>query len=496
MPLVDLGDDLDPSALSKRGSLAYRRTGILFAMNSSQALEMVPTEIWALIFSFLASQAHQDKGSHADLQSITLTCKLFCRLAQPLLFYELVLIANLLRLENAIVDDNGADIRRISANVYQRLSYYQSPHIIGHVHVVRISFGHHIFPASPQPGLLGAIASASVQLLPCFPCLEELELCNVSLKAQDLQVLSAIPGPIPKVTLIGCSLHSECRNFTIPAKYLTLRVDTEPFLAYFLASPFHSLRHLSCSFSDLPALCSHLVEHSEETGRLLSLDLTPDTDLAPDNLLDPSPFVKIFSHCDSLVELTMRGGAYISWSSSPSLPPGHLPSLTDITIDASALSYFSRLPQLRNLTISSNAPRVDQEPALFVTQLHSNRNLFKKLERMSLNIIATEWSLNDQALPRTINEVCTNLRMLNLQTAYQDFVTAIRLKQLLSASPPLSLSAIQLRCWLPHPLAHSKSEWIAWARNTILPDIITALMLPKIPKNGGSRLTCIRLLVT
>ncbi|KAJ7815183.1 hypothetical protein B0H14DRAFT_1412787 [Mycena olivaceomarginata] len=260
----------------------------------SFAYDVIPPELWLKVFSHIPPYL---------LPSVTITCRSFQSLAQPLLFTTVVT-------HPEQGSSRGAQTSKYRKRVANRLEFFFSRHIAPTVRECKISL------ASPEEDddLIDFIFDA----LPHLPALTTLECRHVRLTPERLATLQNLC--LTTITLELC--FGEISDFTVapsvPLQEVTFRYHDSSLTASPCSIFLSPTRLESLHATTISVLSS--IARSETFTKLRTLDL-------PIECLATTDFLPALLRCPAVEHLSLHSGARSHPHSLEALPPGVLPLL-------------------------------------------------------------------------------------------------------------------------------------------------------------------------
>jgi hypothetical protein len=368
------------------------------------------------VFKFL-------KLERPTLESVTLTYSTFRTIAQPLLFYNLVM---------AIPDKDPSKLIDFAHRAEERLRFYAKPSVAAHVELFYLQIEDTIPSlssasssvsslsdtqvSSPENTGVDQLVDEAIRLVTLLPQIETVRLDNIVLTQQHIKDLSTIlKESIPVLIFEDCRYSSEIPTAPrIPVR--SLIVDGQ------LAKPdshvlkdilsCESLRELTIQYSNFKSTVMSLCEYPRCIGGLVSLTLRQsgiDRWNIPVEGLD-----ELLLNAKALEDFTVMD-FNSTWDAlrSAKLPSDAIPNLRALSFLVEGIRYFSEHPSIVKLDLRADIlPPPDDH---YLLEIRANRALFSRVRKLE---ISCEMSTGNIELCKSIKEVCKLLQSLTISTRH------------------------------------------------------------------------------
>ncbi|KAJ6491234.1 hypothetical protein DFH09DRAFT_1208359 [Mycena vulgaris] len=267
----------------------------------SMAYSMMPPELWLKVFAYIPLYL---------LPSITLTCRSFRSLAQPLLFPTI-------STHPEASPSRGAQTAKYRKRVADRLEFFFSPQICLTVRGCKISP-----PEIEEDDISGDnLIDAIFDTLPKLPNLRVLECRNIRLTSKRLAVLQELQLTTISLELCFGDVADFATAPSVPLQEVTFRYP-DSFLGRDKADPcllFLSPTHLEHLHATTTSVLS-TIARSQPFAKLRTLDV-------PVECTTFDEFIPALSRCPAVQHLSLRTTEFLPSVPFAALPDGVLPLL-------------------------------------------------------------------------------------------------------------------------------------------------------------------------
>ncbi|KAJ7267790.1 hypothetical protein C8J57DRAFT_351716 [Mycena rebaudengoi] len=368
------------------------------ASNAGIGPDRIPPELWLKIFAFIPLHL---------LPSMTLTCRLFSSLAQPLMFFTISTHPEAL----ATFTIRPAQIAKYRKVVADRMEFLFSPQIRPTVRKCKIA------PPSEEYGLPSEDLIDSIfATLPLLPNLRILECRYIRLTPKRLEVLQRL-----KLTAISLELcFGEISDFagvpSVPLQTVTFKYP-DASLRRDKASPcllFLSPSHVEQLNVTTTLVLSTIARSQQPFVKLRTLDI-------PVECVRSDMFISALSKCPALEHLSLTTTDTIPHTPFESLPDGVLPLLNSYRgpHQFAAAILNRRASQSVEISVPSKPHRLQES--------------LVKLER---NLKSLFFLLDSTRIPPALlNTIHLKFRTLTSLTISEPAMSSSEINDLLAAVP-------------------------------------------------------------
>ncbi|KAJ7055827.1 hypothetical protein C8F01DRAFT_447036 [Mycena amicta] len=375
------------------------------------ALSTMPAELWIKVFEHLPSYT---------LPSVTLTCRTFRALAQPLLFSTISTHPEEPKTGLSLRVPGQNANAKYRKRIGERMAFFFSPQISHAVRVCRIAVP---VPEEGAPAPSDELVDHIFAMLPHFPNLRVLECRYIRLTPMRLRVLQGLELRTISFEFCFGNVSDFAAMPAVPLREVTFKYsDASITRDSDRASPcpiFLSPDHLETLHATTTLVLHTLARSPQPFSRLRTLELPVESLMSPH-------FIAALARCPAVENIAFHTTDYLPHVDFTALPEGVLPNLRSYRGPHHFAAAFLRNRTAQRLDVSMPCRPASLESSLL--------KLYDPREGSNTTLRALSFPLSSPDIPSALLETIHNSFPLLASLAIPDpALSSADIKALLNA---------------------------------------------------------------